>query len=115
MSDAIGGYFGLELRKGEHYHKDALRLNSARNCFEYVLLARQYKRVYVPYFTCEVMLEPLHKLGIEYTFYHINEQHLFSAICHISQNRRLHFWRRLRYDPPHSAGNGGEPQVGHRG
>lgn len=74
MSDAIGGYFGLELRKGEHYHKDALRLNSARNCFEYVLLARQYKRVYAPYFTCEVMLEPLHKLGIEYTFYHINEQ-----------------------------------------
>lgn len=74
MSDAIGGYFGLELRKGEHYHKDALRLNSARNCFEYVLRVRQYKRVYIPYFTCEVMLEPLHKLGVEYTFYHINEQ-----------------------------------------
>ncbi len=72
--EAIGGYFGLELRKGEHYHKDALRLNSARNCFEYVLLVRQYKRVYIPYFTCEVMLEPLHKLGIEYVFYHINEQ-----------------------------------------
>ncbi len=34
--DAIGGYFELELRKGEHYHKDALKLNTARNCFEYV-------------------------------------------------------------------------------
>ena len=74
MSDAIGGYFGLELRKGEHYHKDALRLNSARNCFEYVLLVRKYTKVYIPYFTCEVLLEPLHKLGIEYVFYHINEQ-----------------------------------------
>lgn len=72
--DTIGGYFGLELCKGEHYHQGALRLNSARNCFEYVLLARQYKRVFIPYFTCEVMLEPLHKLGVEYVFYHINEQ-----------------------------------------
>lgn len=36
MEKAIGGYFELELRKGEHYHKDALRLNTARNCFEYV-------------------------------------------------------------------------------
>lgn len=42
--DAIGGYFELELRKGEHYHKDALRLNTARNCFEYILLARKYKK-----------------------------------------------------------------------
>ena len=72
--EAIGGYFELELRKGEHYHKGALRLNSARNCFEYVLLVRQYRKVYIPYFTCEVMLEPLQKHGIEYVFYHINEQ-----------------------------------------
>lgn len=72
--EAIGGYFELELRKGEHYHNEALCLNSARNCFEYVLLVRQYKKVYIPYFTCEVMLEPLHKHGVEYVFYHINEQ-----------------------------------------
>ena len=24
--DPIGGYFGLELRQGQHYHKDALCL-----------------------------------------------------------------------------------------
>ncbi len=36
MDKAIGGYFGLELRHGEHYHKDAIRLNTARNCFEFV-------------------------------------------------------------------------------
>ena len=41
---AIGGYFELELRKGEHYHKEALRLNTARNSFEYILRARGYKR-----------------------------------------------------------------------
>lgn len=72
MNDAIGGYFELELRKGEHYHKDAIRLNTARNCLEYILRARHYKKVYIPYYTCEVILEPIQKLGISYEFYHIN-------------------------------------------
>lgn len=74
MIDAIGGYPELELRKGEHYHKNALRLNTARNCFEYILRARGYTKVYIPYYTCEVMLEPLMKCSVEYEFYHINEQ-----------------------------------------
>ena len=74
MTDAIGGYFELELRKGEHYHKNALRLNTARNCFEYVLCVRKYTKVYIPYYTCEVMLEPLKKCNVAYEFYHINHQ-----------------------------------------
>lgn len=72
MEDAIGGYFSLELREGEHYHANALRLNSARNCFEYILRVRGYRKVFIPYYTCEVMLEPMTKLGIEYEFYTIN-------------------------------------------
>lgn len=74
MMEAIGGYFELELRKGEHYHKDALCLNTARNCFEYVLRTRNYVKVYLPYYTCDVMLEPVQKLNIAYEFYHINEK-----------------------------------------
>lgn len=71
--EAIGGYFDLELRKGEHYHKDAIRLNSARNCFEYILLARKYRKVYIPYYTCEVMIQPLMRHHIDYEFYSINK------------------------------------------
>ena len=70
---AIGGYFGLELKQGEHYHKDALSLNTARNCLEYILRARNYKKIYIPYYTCEVILEPIKKLNIEFGFYYINE------------------------------------------
>lgn len=69
--NAIGGYFELELRRGEHYHKDAIRLNTARNCFEYVIRARHYTKVYMPFYTCEVMFEPLQKLNIEFEFYTI--------------------------------------------
>lgn len=70
----IGGYFELELHKGEHYHKNALRLNTARNCFEYVLRSKNYSKVYIPYYTCEVMLEPIQKLGLDYEFYHVDEK-----------------------------------------
>jgi hypothetical protein len=73
MMEEIGGYFELELCRKEHYHKNAILLNSARSCFEYILLARGYKKVYMPYYTCEVMLQPLLKHRIAYEFYSINE------------------------------------------
>ena len=72
--DAIGGYFSLELSMREEYHKDALRLNTGRNCLEYILRARKYDKVYLPYYTCEVVLEPFKKLSIQYEFYHIDIQ-----------------------------------------
>ena len=70
--DAIGGYFSLELPQREEYHKEALRLNTGRNCLEYILRARGYKKVYVPYYTCEAVMEPINKLEIPYEYYHIN-------------------------------------------
>lgn len=68
----IGGYFSLELPYHEEYHKDALRLNTGRNCLEYILRARKYSKVYIPYYTCDVVLEPFKKLGVPYEYYHIN-------------------------------------------
>lgn len=70
--DAIGGYFSLELPQREEYHKNAIRLNTGRNCLEYILRVRGYKKVYVPYYTCEAVMEPINKLGIAYEFYHID-------------------------------------------
>lgn len=70
--EAIGGYFSLELPQLEEYHKDALRLNTGRNCLEYILRARGYKKVYVPYYTCEAVMEPIKKLDVPYEYYHID-------------------------------------------
>jgi len=72
MNNVIGGYFELELPIKEEYHKNALRLNTGRNAFEYILRAKQYKKVYLPYYTCDVMLEPIYKLSLKYQFYSIN-------------------------------------------
>ena len=80
--EAIGGYFSLELPKYEEYHKDAIKLNTGRNCLEYILCVRQYNKVYIPYYACEVILEPLKKLNIPYEFYHINlSLELVEDIC----------------------------------
>lgn len=70
--EAIGGYFSLELPQREEYHKHAIRLNTGRNCMEYIMRVRGYKKVYVPYYTCEAVMEPINKLGIPYKFYHID-------------------------------------------
>lgn len=70
--EAIGGYFSLELPLREEYHKNAIRLNTGRNCLEYILRARGYRKVFVPYYTCEAVMEPINKLGISYEFYHID-------------------------------------------
>ncbi len=72
IMEAIGGYFSLELPQCEEYHKNAIRLNTGRNCLEYILRVRGYKKVYVPYYTCEAVMEPINKLGISYEFYHID-------------------------------------------
>lgn len=70
--EPIGGYFSIELPLHEEYHKGAIRLNTGRNCLEYILRVREYKKVYVPYYTCEAVMEPINKLGIPYEFYHID-------------------------------------------
>ncbi len=71
--NAIGGYFGLELNYRKEYHKNALNLNTGRNAFEYILKVKDYNKVYLPYYTCDVMLEPIKKLGLKLEFYHIDK------------------------------------------
>lgn len=87
----IGGYFEFELSSGEHYHKDAIRLNTARNCLEYILLSKKYSKVYIPYYICETMLEPLKnsKYPISFEFYRINWNLEPTELPHLGSNEAL--------------------------
>jgi hypothetical protein len=60
--DPIGGYFEIELRKGDEYHKGAIRLSTERNTLELILLTRKYSKVYITHYLCETVLEPFNKL-----------------------------------------------------
>lgn len=69
----IGGYFELELTKGIEYHSELLKLNSGRNAFKYILKVRNPKKVFIPNFICDSVIEPLEKLKISYEFFNIDE------------------------------------------
>ena len=68
----IGGYFELELHSREPYYPDLIALNSGRSCLEYILKASNYSKLYLPYYICEVVIEPIRKLRIDVSFYSIN-------------------------------------------
>lgn len=69
----IGGFFSLELPMRTEYHSQALRLNSARYALEYVLRVRHYKKIYLPAYICDSVLQPIKRLNIDYAFYSIDE------------------------------------------
>ena len=73
---AIGGYFELADKDCEcgQMPVDGIALNTCRNALEYIILQLpDAKRIFVPYYTCEAVLEPLKRLPIRHEFYHINE------------------------------------------
>lgn len=73
--EAIGGYFELETVRGNGLHPQATALNSGRHSLEYILRRRRNAaRVFLPYYTCSVVLQPLERLGIPHSFYHVDEQ-----------------------------------------
>ena len=74
IKNAIGGYFELaDYEEGLFPHPDGVLLNTGRNALEYILRSiGEVNGVYLPYYTCEVVLEPLKKLHIPWMYYHIN-------------------------------------------
>lgn len=73
----IGGYFEWEFptQKKLSIHSNAVLLNSGRHALEYILRGLgNVSKLYIPYFTCEVIIQPLNHLNIPYTFYRINEE-----------------------------------------
>ncbi|MDM8159925.1 hypothetical protein QUH73_08875 [Labilibaculum sp. K2S] len=70
---AIGGYFELEELGGPGYYPDFLHLNTGRNCLEYLLRVGNFKKIYLPKFSCKVLLEPIKKLNAEPEFHSIDQ------------------------------------------
>jgi hypothetical protein len=73
INKPIGGYSELGLNKFTGYHSEALHLNTGRNSLEYILRANGYKKIYLPFYICDVVFEPINKLDIKFDYYHIDE------------------------------------------
>lgn len=72
----IGGYFGIEYTNIElnNFHTDAVRLNTARNCLAYILLNRDIKHIYIPYYVCDVVVHIIAKHNVSFSYYTINDK-----------------------------------------
>lgn len=73
---AIGGYFELAEKDGFFdLPVSGVCLNTARNALEYILIQLpNVKKVYLPLYTCEAVVEPLTRMGLSHGFYTINEK-----------------------------------------
>jgi len=69
----IGGYFGLELRQGAHWHDRALRLQSARACLLHLINVLRPATVWLPWFLCDSMVESVACSGIAIRRYSLRE------------------------------------------
>lgn len=86
---SIGGYFELETNDfGSIFHDNAIAVNSGRNALEYILLIKKYKKIFLPYYSCDATLKTIKKLNINYEFYYLNDFFL-PKVKFVSENEAL--------------------------
>jgi len=69
-----GGYFELELAKGTHrYHDTPYVMKSGRAALHHIFNYIKPNLVYIPYYTCNALLEPFKTTNIRYEFYTVNK------------------------------------------
>lgn len=61
-----------------------IKLNSARNCFRYLIKAYGIKEIYIPYYICSCIRHVAFEEGCKINFYHINLD--FTPSCDFSKN-----------------------------
>ena len=88
-TQAIGGYFELELDVGVELHGGALSLNSGRNCFRYALQRHKPSKIYLPYYICDSIVDVAKSSGITLEFYALNKNMEVSQLVKPQQNELL--------------------------
>ncbi len=77
MMKEIGGYFELELQPAANqlFDDQAVFVNSGRNAFEYIILSLpKINKLWMPYYTCSSLQEPIKRLGLHVCYYHVSKQ-----------------------------------------
>ena len=69
----IGGYLQMEELPRCEYHPELFALNLARCAFLFAADLRGCKKVYLPYFLCDSVIDAARHHGMDIEFYHIDE------------------------------------------
>ena len=72
----IGGYFGLEKLVANEYYPDLAAVNNARCALLYIIKAKHYNKVYLPFFLCDSVRLMLERERIPFEEYRIDRSFL---------------------------------------
>lgn len=84
-----GGFIDMEHYFGGEYHKNAIRLNSGRNCLAYLIETYNIKKILLPYYICDSVINVCKKYNCEINYYNINEN-LKPIINDIEKNEYIY-------------------------
>ena len=69
----IGGFFELETGAPRGaYHSVALALTNGRTCLNFLLQQIRPRKVHLPYYTCDSLIQPVTLAGVPHDFYAID-------------------------------------------
>lgn len=86
----IGGYFGLEQLVSNEYYKKLISLNSGRNALLYILKAKHIKKLYIPYYLCDVISNLLKINNYDFEFYRIDSDFMPALNKSLSKDEYLY-------------------------
>ncbi len=64
------GFIEFNLEPKAAYHADSIKLNCARQAINYIIKAKNYKKVFLPYYICDTVYKALE---VDYEFYYLDE------------------------------------------
>jgi hypothetical protein len=86
----IGGFQGLELSapiKDSGFHRtDQQLFVNGRSCLHVIIKALGIKKIYLPFFSCDSILEPIKKNRISFEYYHITDLFFPEKKIRLKQN-----------------------------
>jgi hypothetical protein len=83
---AIGGYFELELPKIESFpYQNAHQYQSGRSAFRALIQARQPKKIWLPSYICDAMIEPILAERVAVEFYPIGLDFMPETHIHLKE------------------------------
>jgi len=95
VTKAIGGFFELELVKGNNtFHKNAIALSTGRACISFMIEQLKPAKIFLPFYTCDATVEPFKKYGVPFEYYAINKE-LFPL--HLPKLKKQEFFLYTNY------------------
>lgn len=85
----IGGYIEWEYYHGKEYHDGLYRFDSVRSSIHCIIKEKGYKKIYIPYYSCDCMENLFKNIGINFEKYNIDEYFLPILNKDIEENECL--------------------------